>query len=315
MAETKYTYSIQNDFPNHKVATDRLLQEIQVSAIVTAMDYINTAGDACDIWFKAALSSGDEDILDALVAAHSGEPLPVVEEPHAADGKLYVSPDMWPLGTITNFTGAADDVANGVVGTDLLSIESTAAEDKAKTIQFIEPSYIAGGHVQYKGAVLGDHVSFKTVVPGTVGTEVGPGQGAYAKVSIGGGLNIFAPYPGGGWDLNLTEKENANVNFTKVRPVPSPGSEGFFDWNPETGAVTLNAAQKGGYNLIDGAVTINEFVTKVPIIGEDHFPLTVPAVRPVRLLPHWTFVVTLHNATAKTLQIAAVLYRGKGNVL
>jgi len=315
MPAQKYTYSISMAFPNAKVAPDRLTQEVRGSSIVTALDYINTAGDDCDIWFKAALASGEEATLDALVAAHSGEPLADLVEPRAADGKLYVSPDMWPLGILTNFTGAADDVANGVEGTDFLGIESTVQEDKTKTLQFIVPSYLAGGHIQYKGAVLGDHISFQTVVPGTVGTDVGAGQGSYAKSPIGGGLNVFVPYPGGGWDLNLTEKENANVAFTKVRPVPSPGSEGFFDWNPTTGAVTVNAAQTGGFNLIDGDLLINELVCKVGIIGDDHFPLTVPAVRPVRLLPHWRFVMTLHNSTAKTLQVAAMLYRGKGNIL
>jgi len=76
MAATKYTYSISTDFPNHKVGTDRLLQEINFSAIITAVDYINTSGDDCDVWFKAALSSGDKTILDGLVAVHSGEHLP-----------------------------------------------------------------------------------------------------------------------------------------------------------------------------------------------------------------------------------------------
>jgi hypothetical protein len=236
--------------------------------------------------------------------------------PQAVDGKQYVSPDMWPLGLLTNFTGAADDVAAGVVGSDVLVIESTQVEDKTKIVQFIESSFLAGGQVQYKNATLGDAVSFQTIVPGTVGTDVGAGQGAYAKSPIGGGLSLFAPYPGGGWDLDLAEKENANVNFTKVRPVPSPGSQGFFDWNEETGEVTVNAAgQKGGYHLIDGDIAINELVTKVPILGDDHFQLTVPAVRPVRLLPHWRFVLTLRNSSAKSLQLAAMLYRGKGNVL
>lgn len=76
MAATKYTYSIQNDFPNQKVSTDRLLSEIRASAIVTAIDYINTSGDDCDVWFKAELSTGDKTILDGLIAAHTGEALP-----------------------------------------------------------------------------------------------------------------------------------------------------------------------------------------------------------------------------------------------
>lgn len=75
MASVKYTYSISTDFPNGKVATDRLTEEIRASAIITALDAIVTSGDNCDVWFKDALSSGDETILDGIVAVHSGESL------------------------------------------------------------------------------------------------------------------------------------------------------------------------------------------------------------------------------------------------
>lgn len=83
---TTYTYSISTDFPNHAVSSDRLTVEIRESAIVTALDCINTIGDACQIVFKADLSSGDESILDGLVAVHSGEPLPVVIPPKSDSG-------------------------------------------------------------------------------------------------------------------------------------------------------------------------------------------------------------------------------------
>jgi len=70
-----YTYSISQDFPNAKVDPSRLASEIGRSAIVTALASVNTAGNDCNVVFKASLSSGDEAILDGLVAAHSGEPL------------------------------------------------------------------------------------------------------------------------------------------------------------------------------------------------------------------------------------------------
>jgi len=72
MAATKYTYSISGDFPNQKVNSTILTKEIEGSAIVTALDYIFTSGDECDIWFDDALSGGDQTILDGLVAAHQG---------------------------------------------------------------------------------------------------------------------------------------------------------------------------------------------------------------------------------------------------
>ena len=74
MVSTKYTYSIQNNFPNHKVSTDRLLCEIRCSTIITATDYINTSNDDCDIWFKDQLNNDDKSILDNLISIHTGDP-------------------------------------------------------------------------------------------------------------------------------------------------------------------------------------------------------------------------------------------------
>ena len=313
---TSYVFSIHDDFPNHALASDRLTIEIGESAIVTALDGISTSGDVCDIVFKAALSEGDEALLEGLVAAHSGENLPQVTEVRTADGKLYVSPDMWPLGTLTNFTGAADDVTNGVVGVDSLAFESTVIEDKVKEFQFVLTSYLAGGHLQYSGAVFGDWIDFTSVVPATVGVS-NPGAGNYNKVQVGAGANVFVPaVPGSGnWDLDLTAKENANVTFTKVRPVPAPGMNGYFDHNTDTGAVVLNATGHGAYHMCDYEVVLARFITRVSIMGSDHFPLTVPAVRPILILPHWLHRVTVHNSTAKTLHLVAMLYRGLVNPL
>jgi hypothetical protein len=84
---TKYSYEKLCD-------PGRITQEILASAIVTALDHIETVSspEGTDIWFKAELSSGDEDILDALVAAHVNEPLPddvplvQIDQPKDSDG-------------------------------------------------------------------------------------------------------------------------------------------------------------------------------------------------------------------------------------
>lgn len=73
---TKYTYSISGDFPNQKVDSSRLTKEIQDSSIVATLERIDTDGDDCDIWFDASLSGADQATLNALVAAHTGEPMP-----------------------------------------------------------------------------------------------------------------------------------------------------------------------------------------------------------------------------------------------
>lgn len=78
MGATKYQYSISGDFPNEKVNGHSLWHSIVSSAIAVVIDGINVNPPAdigkCDIWFADALSSTEEDLLDGIVANHTGEP-------------------------------------------------------------------------------------------------------------------------------------------------------------------------------------------------------------------------------------------------
>ena len=65
-------FSISGSIAVHTVATDRLTQEIQMSSITVALDYIGTEGDELDIYFKADLSSGELAVLSGIVQNHSG---------------------------------------------------------------------------------------------------------------------------------------------------------------------------------------------------------------------------------------------------
>ena len=134
---TKYTYSIQDDFPNHKVASDRLAREIQTSAITIAFDYIGTAGDDCDVWFKADLPSGDETILDGLVAAHSGDPLPSEAQP------VLIDPTQTPVPVASK------------------SSSGWFPDPAAYTLGSIPSVVDYGGSQQIRGPVLTDEGSFK----------------------------------------------------------------------------------------------------------------------------------------------------------
>ena len=80
MANQKYTYA-RTSFPNESVNLDRLTKEIQDSEITTALNSISSWQDVVEIEFKATLSTGDEDILDGIVAEHPGTPLPSSNQP------------------------------------------------------------------------------------------------------------------------------------------------------------------------------------------------------------------------------------------
>jgi hypothetical protein len=58
------------------VAIDSLKESIQLSSIITALDYITYDSGTIHIYFKDSLSVNDKSTLDTLVANHTGEPLP-----------------------------------------------------------------------------------------------------------------------------------------------------------------------------------------------------------------------------------------------
>ena len=76
MALTEYDYTISTAFPNQKVNPTKLALEINDSSIAQTLNHIDTfeETDNCAIWFDDALSSGDQTILDTIVANHDGDP-------------------------------------------------------------------------------------------------------------------------------------------------------------------------------------------------------------------------------------------------
>lgn len=232
--------------------------------------------------------------------------------PMGSDNRPFIAPNMFPLGHLTQFTGVADDIENGVAAAgDLLVMESSVVEEKTLDVQFLSKFYLAGGAASWKGCVAGDWVNFSLHAPATVGSS-NPGAGVYDKFALGAGMNMYIPNATqqGGWDLDLTEKLNENVAFTKATPVPAPGQDGFFDYEPDTNVLTLNVTQTGRYNLFDFDVPMHTFVQKVPMIGDSLELFTVPAVKPYLCLPHWHVTITISNSTEKNVEFGAMLYRG-----
>ena len=308
MAETTYTYSIQSDFPNHLVCSDRLTQEVGVSAIIVALSRIDTAAGNCLIVFKDALSSGDEDILDGLVAAHSGEAIihpatVLLGSPETSDGKPIFLPCLFPGNVFLFICGASDsETVRGEGG--LFIVESDVAGDTVVEMDpFLDYIYIAGGQLVFSGGQLGDWFSGRMVCPATVVTPNG---------SNTGNCNIMPcpPCPGLPPDINLIMPANGNgthdVDLTTASLVPSHDTEetgagtGFYNWNEPTsgtGRGTISAVPNmtGDYHLVDKEVQLVAFVNKVSLLGSGLYNITLPAVKPKKILPHWHGRMTLHN--------------------
>lgn len=263
---TKYSYSIASDTPNQMVSPSRLENEIKESAIVTAIDRIETAGDVIDVWMKAALSGGDETLLDGLVGAHSGEPLPDTSLPVSLpdvkleDGRLYVAQNRVPPGYTLYVTGEADNIATGGFGGGA-QMKFDAA-NTVREFQLLSHSYAIGARAQWQGCSIDCYFKATLIAPACSGFTNAAGD--FDKVSLGGGFNMFKPVTAGtgAWTGNLSDKLTS-TQILKATPVPVAGNVGWFDYNSDTNILTANMAQQGGYNLYDFPINLHAFARKV----------------------------------------------------
>ena len=330
MAATNYTYSVNSDTASSQVDATALQSEVQSAAITIAVDHIAITGDILNIWMKAAISAGEKTTLDGVVAAHTGAPLAGNEAQLVEFSSSAKSNDNRPLvvssviGKDWNvaFNGRADDITNGHrwKGSHFTNV-STSIGTAVVEWQFTEIVCMAGGRFEYKGAIVGDWYTYEIYAPASTGQSSNPGSGAYAKLAVGGGLNMFVPAgtPGAGaadWDLDLTGTLNANVEINKMTPVPAAAGDGFFDCalNTSTGAwdMTYNAAKTGKYNLFDAAIPLVVYLPYVQMLGNDSENCIIPGAYMSKcVLPHWKHKLTLNNSTAKTLEVVWLLFLGR----
>jgi hypothetical protein len=228
-----------------------------------------------------------------------------------ADRRQIVAINRIPNGYTIYPTGEASDITNGTWqgGTELRRT-TTGTMD----FQMLEHWYAIGGRGNWEGGKSVDKVSAWLVAPATTGTS-NPGAGAYDKVSTGAGSNIFVPAPlvDGDWDLNLTEKLNANVNFTKAAPVKNAAMTGFFDYDYDTHTLSLNSDQKGKFDLYDTQCVMFTFANQINGV-EGEIALDVSDVVGKVLLPHWIIRFKAEVVTGSAVCSVNMITAVKSNV-
>ena len=318
MTEYKYTYSVQDDFPNNAVSNDRLTSEIMAAAAITvALNRIETYLDACDIYFKAELSGGMETALDAIVAAHSGTPFSQVSMvkldcPTTADGKPIMQTSIIPQGANLYLSGAGDSSTNRGAG-DLLTFTKDVSGDDVKEVIFLDPVIVLDAVVTWVSAQLGDYFSAEVVVPATVVTPNQNNTGnctlmdAPSCPGLPEGCHIIIPAAGDG---------THDVDLATANPVPShtdyEGSNtGLFDWSePYTGkgVVSVNPTMTGGYHLVDKEVKLINYGNRCPLLGSNILSISgIYLINAKQILPQWKGRFTLHNSGHSGLQACVCL--------
>lgn len=313
----KYDFTISTAFPNGKVDDDKLTAQIRASAIVTALDYIATDAGVCSIWFKAALSGGDETLLNGVVAAHDGvseapAPLPVEAysgnspAPIAADGKPFVLPNSFPGEVLLNFSGVSDKLSPAErFGGPLFYLTKAGVGTETFIIDFLDGVFLAGGHIEWEGGSAGSSVYMELVAPASTTTAPpgGANTGDCNLVPIAQGVNLIVPaVPGTG-----------ARTLTSAVPLPSYDDEtneptGFWSYSePWVGAGTVSPGtpQHSKYNMLDIPVEMAHFA-KVSLLRDNGVrDMIAPAIKPKWILPEWKIHVVLENADAnKTLKLA-----------
>jgi hypothetical protein len=238
------------------------------------------------------------------------------EHPKAEDGKEFITPDLFPLGYFAVHAGCSDDVTNGTRGAGTRGkVARTTTGTTNVEQQFIDHVLLAGGSLYRVGGKIDDYVDMKVYAPATAGTN-NAGEGSYDKTEIIPSSGIYrydyVASGDGDWDLNLTEKLNSNVSFTKAVPVPNSSNTGWFNYDKNSNTLTLATGQDGAYDLYDTAMDLTAHVRKAPLLGEGKMCSTVAAVKPALVLPHWIFKISVvEGGTDHDLDVVWKLFIGR----
>jgi hypothetical protein len=312
---TTYPYTINSDgtFPNKKVDLDSLLTQTRAaSGISVALDGITVVGGNCLFAFRADLTSAEILALEAVISAHSGDPvLPdiqavevysgVVPAPLAADGKPFVLPNSFPGEVLLNFAGCSDGATNRFEGT-LFGLQKTGIGDEVFTVDLLDGIFLAGGHVDWSGGAWGSYVYMELGAPAsTTKAPAVAGQGNCNKVQVAAGAYIIVPAAG-----------NGQYDLDTIVPIPAYNDEtnaqtGYWTYSePWLGKGTVTPGSPGAskYNLFDFPIEMAHFSKLHLFLDSGQRDMIAPAIKPKWILPEWKMKVTIHNADAnKTLSV------------
>ena len=284
MALIKYEFSIVNDFPNGKVATDALEKEIFESQITVSLDHIDTVGDTCDIWFKNELTPAEETYLADVVAAHQGEPLESYDQVEVVNkvallatnlhDKVEVHESSRPENTTTYFTGAGDDITNlsDVGNGTRFMLKHRIGEDFAQSIyldfNIVENElWIHEGYIIWNNAMF-DAVSFEVVpIITTVTSGINTNYNIYNNY-------LIVPANGDGV-IDITSDITDVRGGLVYMPLTEKGERlgpAFWDatWNKidkKYENITPAPNGDGDYNMFVSEVVFSRFVNKIPLLG------------------------------------------------
>lgn len=243
------------------------------------------------------------------------------------DGRLIVSPGLYPDFLNQCFTSESDDITNGLRGGGNPFVISVADGTSTVTTEyrFIDYCQILGGDIRVFNANIDDRFTADVYAEATPVTVNNTNTGNCNLVPIGVGANIIVPAMGDGThDIDLDAPENANVAgdptnplspvfISRASPVPSRAEDntptGYWDWSRQTGGITP-APGTGTYNLFDFPMTLVKYVNKISVYGGNSMfkQSLLLNHRGGPFLPHWRIRTTCTRANSHSPSDPPVIY-------
>jgi hypothetical protein len=222
--------------------------------------------------------------------------------PKTSDGKPIYLPNIFPGNVMLYIAGCGDSSTTIGAGSDFRA-SSDAAGTTDVEWQFRDWCYLAGGGLIYTGAEFNDTVTFKLSAPASTVTANG---------SNTGNVNLVEVVPNTGMSIIVPAAGNGTHDLTSGVPVPAydedngEPADGWWNWSePDTGSGTLTSAVSvtGKYDLYNFPIDLSVFMRKMPIMGSGNLDITVPAIKPKKILPQWKFTVSVVNGGHTGLKV------------
>lgn len=226
--------------------------------------------------------------------------------PKTSDGKPIFLPNLFPGPVQLYIAGSGDHATNGRGMGQAFVASSDVEGDTVVEWGFNDWLYLAGGGIQVKDGEIGDYVEMTAYCPATPVTPNGSNTGNCNLVDPGvGSAILIVPAAGdGAYDVDLAQANLVPAHETYDESNPA----GYWEWTaPEVGKGTITAGDepsKEFWHLFAVDIQLAKFVAKLPLMGTFMADITVPAVKPKKILPHWKMKVTLHNGGHTGLKLA-----------
>lgn len=218
-----------------------------------------------------------------------------MSHPVSSTGLPMSMPTLFPEGMYLYIAGASDDLDAGLGNGTPFLFRSDATEPTETKIycQFRDWVYMAGGSSRWTGAQPGDWTSMTVTAPATT---------IAANSAQTGNCDLHAPY------IVPNETHTGAYDIVTHVPIPAIGDDmmpmGNWNWStPDTGLGEVtpafpdtNGSPTGSYVLLNQEMLLNQFIQKLHLLGNGTWSLTMPSIKPARILPQYHVEVLMHNS-------------------